>query len=101
MLHRGDAVGRHAFALRDEATGRGIPSRIYIETPAAETEGEASHYSAYESEARPGDLLVYQFATASGLADWLVERAERLVVNYHSVTPPEHFAPWDNSLALH
>ena len=46
-------------------------------------------------------MLVYQFATASALAPWLRGRPETLVVNYHNVTPPELYAPWDNAMARH
>jgi glycosyltransferase involved in cell wall biosynthesis len=49
----------------------------------------------------PGDVLVYQMATRSDMADWLVDRAEPVVVNYHSLTPPEYFAPWNNWIARH
>ena len=45
-------------------------------------------------------MLIYQFATAH-IGRWLVARPEPLVVNYHNVTPPHHFAPWDNGLARH
>jgi glycosyltransferase involved in cell wall biosynthesis len=34
------------------------------------------------------------------MAPWLAGRSETLVVNYHNITPPELFAPWDNHLAL-
>jgi len=46
-------------------------------------------------------VLVYQFATASAIASWLAGRSETLVVNYHNVTPPEYYAPWDNAMARH
>ena len=46
-------------------------------------------------------MLVYQFATASAIASWLAGRPETLVVNYHNVTPPECYAPWDNAMARH
>jgi glycosyltransferase involved in cell wall biosynthesis len=55
---------------------------------------------AYPGTAQPGDVVVYQFATASAMAPWLAGRPETLVVNYHNVTPPELMAPWDNHLAL-
>ena len=55
---------------------------------------------AYPDVAQPGDVVVYQFATASAMAPWLADRSETLVVNYHNVTPPELMAPWDNHLAL-
>ena len=52
-------------------------------------------------EAASGDLLVYQFATASAIATWLQARPETLVVNYHNVTPPDLYAAWDNGMARH
>jgi glycosyltransferase involved in cell wall biosynthesis len=101
MLHRGDAVGRHTRRLRDLMIGRGIESRIYVELIDPETADETSLASGYPADAQRGDVLLYQFATASDLAPWLAGRAETLVVNYHNVTPPEFFAPWDNRLARH
>jgi glycosyltransferase involved in cell wall biosynthesis len=99
MLHRGDAVGRHTLHLRDRMVARGITSRIYVELVDPETATEAEVTSSYIEQSEPGDVLLYQFATASQLAGWLHSRPERLVVNFHNVTPPEYFAPWDNPLA--
>ena len=101
MLHRGDAVGRHTLRLREVMEGRGITSHIYVELVDADTSGDTRPYAAYEQDARPGDVLVYQFATASALAPWLAARSEPLVVNFHNVTPPEYYAPWDNAMARH
>jgi len=101
MLHRGDAVGRHTLRLRDLMVARGIDSRIYVELIDPETAGETASASTYPDEVQPGDVLVYQLATASDLAPWLAARTETLVVNYHNITPPDLFAPWDNRLARH
>jgi glycosyltransferase involved in cell wall biosynthesis len=101
MLHRADAVGRHTLRLRDALVGRGIDSRIYVDLVDQDTAGETLPYTTYPSGARPRDVLVYQFATASSMARWLQQRPETLVVNYHNVTPPEHYAPWDNGVARH
>jgi L-malate glycosyltransferase len=101
MLHRGDAVGRHTLRLRDLMVARGIPSRIYVELIDPETESETEPATAYPAHSEPGDVLLYQFATASVLAPWLAARSETLVVNYHNITPPELFAAWDNRLARH
>ncbi len=100
-LHRGDAVGRHTLRLRDAFRARGVPSRIFVETPDPDTAAESQPYLTYADVVAPGDVLVYQLATASGMAAWLGGRTETLVVNYHNVTPPEYYAPWDNALALH
>ncbi len=101
MLHRADAVGRHTLRLRDVMGARGIPSHIYVEMDDPETASETRPFTRYAEEAEAGDVLVYQFATASALGPWLGDRSEALVVNYHNVTPPEYYAPWDNGMARH
>jgi glycosyltransferase involved in cell wall biosynthesis len=100
VLHRGDAVGRHTLRLREATRARGFRSDIYVDTADDDTAGETLPVLSYPETARPGDVVVYQFATASAMAPWLAGRSEVLVVNYHNVTPPELMAPWDNHLAL-
>jgi glycosyltransferase involved in cell wall biosynthesis len=101
MLHAGDAVGRHTAALQALLAERGFASEIYVELDDPETADRTRPAAAYPGEAAPGDVVVYQFATASDLAGLLAARPEALIVNYHNVTPPELFAPWDNTLARH
>jgi glycosyltransferase involved in cell wall biosynthesis len=101
MLHRADAVGRHTLRLHEVLLGRGIASHVYVEMDDPETASETRPFLRYEEDAAPGDVLVYQFATASALAPWLASRPETLVVNSHNVTPPEYYAPWDNGMARH
>jgi len=101
MLHRGDAVGRHTVHLRDLMVARGILSRIYVEMTDPGTAAETQPVAAYPDQSAAGDVLLYQFATASDMAPWLLSRPETLVVNYHNLTPPEFYAPWDNGLARH
>jgi L-malate glycosyltransferase len=100
VLHRGDAVGRHTLRLRDASRSRGLESHIYVDTIEPDTAGETRPVLSYPETAQPGDVVVYQFATASAMAPWLAGRREILVVNYHNITPPELMAPWDNHLAL-
>jgi glycosyltransferase involved in cell wall biosynthesis len=101
MLHRGDAVGRHTLRLREVMAARGIRSQIYVELVDPETASETRPFASYAQEAESGDVLVYQFATASAIAAWLQARPETLVVNYHNVTPPALYAAWDNGMARH
>lgn len=100
VLHRGDAVGRHTLRLRDATRARGIDSDIYVDLVQDDTAEETLSAPQYDGRARPGDVVVYQFATASSMAPWLAARRETLVVNYHNVTPPELVEPWDHYLAL-
>jgi L-malate glycosyltransferase len=101
MLHRADAVGRHTLRLHEVLLGRGIASHVYVEMDDPETASVTRPFARYAEDAASGDVLVYQFATASALAPWLGARPEALVVNYHNVTPPEYYAPWDNGMARH
>jgi len=98
MLHRHDAVGVHTRTLRDRVVAAGMSSRIYTEIPDPLTRDETRPYLDYESECEPGDVLVYQFATQSVVADWVADRPEPVVVDYHSITPPEFFGPWNNGI---
>lgn len=100
VLHRGDAVGRHTLRLRDATRRRGIESNIFVDVVQDETAEETLPALAYAEQAERGDVVVYQFATASLMAPWLASRSETLVVNYHNVTPPELIEPWDHHLAL-
>jgi len=100
VLHRGDAVGRHTLRLRDASRARGFHSEIYVDTVDPETAAETAPVLSYAGAAEKGDVVVYQFATASAMAPWLAGRSETLVVNYHNITPPELMTPWDNHLAL-
>jgi glycosyltransferase involved in cell wall biosynthesis len=99
-LHRGDAVGRHTLRLREATRGRGVASNIYVDIVDRDTAGETRPAVSYGDDAERGDVVVYQFATASYMAPWLAGRSETLVVNYHNITPPELMAPWDHHLAL-
>lgn len=101
MLHRHDAVGSHTLAVQGALAARGVTSQIYVELDDPETGALTRPAAAFAADARPGDVLVYQLATASGLAAMLARRPEPLVVNYHNVTPPELIGPWDNALARH
>lgn len=101
MLHRDDAVGRHTLRIRDVLVARGVDSRIYVEMFDPETEAETRLFPRYADEAQRGDVVLYQFATASAMAPWLAARRETLVVNYHNVTPPEYYAAWNNPMARH
>jgi glycosyltransferase involved in cell wall biosynthesis len=100
VLHRGDAVGRHTLRLRDATRRRGLESNIFVDVVQDETADETLPAISYADQAHRGDVVVYQFATASLMAPWLAGRTETLVVNYHNITPPDLMAAWDHHLAL-
>lgn len=119
VLHHCDAVGEHTLALRNAFRQLGIRSEIYVEEVSfggglavdrnADLSFDETHtedpglalrpLSAYPKEAQPGDLLLYQMATASRMATFLEGRSEPLAIYYHGITPPRYFEAWDASAA--
>jgi glycosyltransferase involved in cell wall biosynthesis len=82
----------------------GIPSKIFTETLDGATKDLTSPYLFFDEIAGKttnDDLFIYQAATASRIPEWLLGRDERLVVNYHNVTPSTFFERWDNRLSRH
>ena len=99
MLHRRDAVGEHTRSLRDRLVASGVRCGVYTELPDPDTVDETRPYVEYEHDAVPGDVLVYQVATRSDMTRWLAGRPEPVVLNYHSLTPAQFFARWNNPIA--
>ncbi len=90
VLHRGDAVGRHTLRLRDASRARGFVSEIYVDTVDPETAEDTAPVLSYAGAAERGDVVVYQFATASAMAPWLAGRyrdARRQLPQHHAARP--------------
>ena len=92
------AVGAHTLEARRILRAMGHPSEIYADGGDPSLVDETHPYQDYGRQARPEDVLVYQAATGSVIADYLMERREPLVVNYHNVTPARFFRGWDDGV---
>ncbi len=90
-----DATGHHTLALRDALRSAGWDSDIYVEAAHDELAAEATYFERYPERSRRGDILLYQLGTASPLAEFLLGRPERLVLDYHNVTPASFYAGWE------
>ncbi len=94
-----DATGDHTLALRDTFRQAGWTSDIYVEAAHDELLREATYFERYPEHAQPGDILLYQLSTASPVADFLVGRAETLVLDYHNITPADFYQDWEEHTA--
>ena len=95
------AVGHHAREVQKALHGSGLRSEIFTYEADPSMPGNVHEYHAYGRDVRahPDDVLLYQCALGSEVADFVCERGERLVVDYHNMTPPEHYAGWDPVVA--
>lgn len=91
------AVGNHAIAITNEVKRRGISIEMFAETIREEYQGEVSYIDELEAKLSEEDVVLYQFANPSIMADLLYEKPCKLIVNYHNVTPARYFSKWDSS----
>lgn len=91
-----DAIGTHTRALRKLLHDLGIESDLYVGEAREAGRGEVRDYLGYEG-AKPGQRtwLMYQLSTGSKVAEYLLARPEPKLVDYHNITPPEFFFPWE------
>jgi len=90
-----DATGSHTLLLRQALRRAGWRSEIFAEATHDELVGESVEVTRYGECARAGDVLIYQFSTSSMVGDFLAKRPEPLILDYHNVTRPELYEPWD------
>ena len=86
------AVGAHTLLARDQLRAAGHTSDIFT----AEVHADAQHWGAWLVREYRGDadVLVYQMAIGSVVADALLGRREPLVVNHHNLTPLRYINGW-------
>jgi len=96
-----DAIGTHTRAVRRLLNEMGIESDIYVRESRDVAKGEVRDYLRYEVP-RPGQRtwLLYQLSTGSKMVDWLLARPEPKLVDYHNITPPQFFFPWEAHIGV-
>jgi L-malate glycosyltransferase len=91
------AVGNHTLQVRALLHDLGLRSEVYVSEAASEVAAISTPFRDYRGGA--GDVLLYQASTGSALGEFVLERPEPLVVNYHNITPSAMFAPWEPHVA--
>lgn len=91
-----DAIGTHVRAVRRLLHEMGVDSEVYVRESREARKGEVRDYLSYAG-AKPGQKtwLLYQLSTGSKVAEYLLDRPEPKLVDYHNITPPEFFFPWE------
>lgn len=92
-----DAIGAHALAVRRALRAAGYQSELYAGVVAPGLAGQARPWLDGPGRPDPGRVVIYHASTHAPLAGWLLRRArrgERIVVDYHNITPPVFFRRW-------
>jgi glycosyltransferase involved in cell wall biosynthesis len=96
----GDATTAHTLQVQRLVRDMGMDSEIYALAVHPRLEERVRLVGEMGGRSRPQQFLLYQYAAVSELADWAAARGVPLALNYHNVTPPELFRPWDPDIAL-
>ena len=91
------AVGAHMLEVQRLALDLGFESEVFAEHLHPTLESGGRHYREYGRRIRSAsdDVLIYQTAIGSPVADFVLARRATLAVNYHNITPPGYFAAWE------
>lgn len=93
-----DAITIHARAARDLLRSAGLRSEIFVQDGYIDhaLAGECIPHHRWDLVARPGDAAILHYSIASPAFWYVADRAARLAIHYHNITPPEllwEFAP--------
>lgn len=91
------ALCNHALQMQRAVREAGLESEVFAEHVRETHEGRGHKHVDYGSKfaAKPGDILLYQFAIGSVVADFLKARPERFVVDYQNITPASYWQHWE------
>lgn len=98
VLNERDATGHHTLALDQILRELGATTSIFVAHVNPRLKNQAIHYERHPHHPK-ADLIIYQASTGSPVADYLANRSEPLVVNYHNMTPASYFLPWSPHLS--
>ena len=84
-----NAIGDHTLQVQSVLRGLGYESDIYV----GDAWREVAHLTKPYRELPPSKdgWLLYQASTGSPIAEWLQDRPERLLMNWHNITPASFF----------
>ena len=95
--HRGDAIGDHSRAVRDLFRRWGHDADIFAIQIDRDLGDEIRPWT--DPAARRGDVTILHFAVPSPMSAEFARLPGRRVLQYHNVTPPRFFAPFNAGLA--
>ena len=92
-----DALGSHVRALHDILVDSGCKSKIWSAKSGEMPPSQSIQKFKIREEGQ--DLLIYQAAIGSSLADVALGHSAPLVVNYHNMTPAHFVDKWAPEMA--
>jgi glycosyltransferase involved in cell wall biosynthesis len=103
-LAPGDAVSTHYLGVQAALRDAGYRSEIYALEAKGDLRTRAHPYRSYGGDTRNGAVtedtwLLYHSSVGSPVANFVAQRPEPLIVDYHNITPPAFFMRWEPVVA--
>jgi glycosyltransferase involved in cell wall biosynthesis len=91
VLSPGDAIGQAARRMRTALIEAGYRSEIFAEEIHQRLLGEARPAAELPGAVAPGDVAIYHLSIGAASAGLLAGLRCRKVIDYHNITPSEHY----------
>jgi glycosyltransferase involved in cell wall biosynthesis len=89
-----DAIGDHTRQVQAVLRDMGIRSEIYVGDAWREVAHLSKPFRDFAGD-EADTYLLYHASTGSPIADFLCERPETKLVDYHNITPASLYGPWE------
>lgn len=96
-LSYGDAIGNHAYAIKDTLIANGYSSDLYAKD-ISERLPENSYHSI--DDYNGGDAVIYHASIGGKVISTYANSKAKHIMIYHNVTPPSFFEEYDPSFAM-
>jgi glycosyltransferase involved in cell wall biosynthesis len=95
-----DAIGAHSLRVQGLLQDRGYESKIYVDWTNVPSRPDVLPYQEFDRDAA-GDRtwILYQSSTGAAMARFVMGCPQPKIVNYHNITPPAFFEPWEPTVA--
>jgi glycosyltransferase involved in cell wall biosynthesis len=90
-----DAIGNHILQCQSVLREMGHRSEIYVADAWREVEHLTTPFRDLKVDPAEPTWLLYHASTGSPIADFLRERPEPKLLDYHNITPAELYGPWE------
>lgn len=94
-LHRGDAIGDSTLLMREALRSFGYLSDIYTYN---QDPGVSVVAFDQWKEGSETDVVIFHYALISPMNEAFAKLRSRRVLQYHNITPPAFFLPWDSEI---
>lgn len=94
-LHRGDAIGDSTLLMREALRSWGYASDIYTYN---QDPGVSAVPFDQWREGSPSDVVIFHYALISPMNEAFATLGGHRVLQYHNITPPGFFLPWDSEI---